>query len=123
MVGATHIDGHVKLHRRGHVVYGGQMEEVLDRAFEFCDPLLFEAQQRHAQIAEHGMDAPAHGRLGDRFPVLDQLVQTPLRILAHKHMDLALALQQALDQPAADEAGRSRHEVGHVLSSKSIPRG
>ena len=45
------------------------------------------------------MDAPAHGCLADRFPMLDQLVQTPQRIFTHKHMDLALAIQQALDQP------------------------
>ncbi len=116
VVCAAHVDRRIELHRRGHVIHGGEMEEVIDRAVELGYLLICQSQQRLAQIPDDGMNAPAHRRLRGPFPALDQLVQASERVFAHQNVDLALALQQSLHQPTADEAGCSCHEIGHGVS-------
>ena len=87
---------------------------MVDLAAQLGDLLLLDAEQRTAQVADHRLDAFARRRAGDDAPALDQVVQALERALAHEHVDLALAfVQQPLDQPASDEAGRSCDEVGH----------
>ncbi len=112
--GAADVDRGVALGGRGHVVDGGEVEEVVDLAAQLGDLLLLDAQQRPAQVAEHRLDALRRRGARDHAPALDQVVQAALRALAHEHVDLALALlEQPLDQTAADEAGCSCDEVGH----------
>ena len=64
-----------------------------------------ESEQRLREIADDGLDAVAGA------PALDQGVQPLARALAHEHVDVPLALEQPLHQMAADEAGRTGHEV------------
>ena len=123
MGGAADVHRHVKLRRGGHVVHGGQVKEVLDRPLELGDLLVLESEQELTQISDHRVDAPAHRCLASRFPPLDRLVQASERVLAHEHVDLALALEQPLDESAADEARCSRYEIRHAISSRSISRG
>ncbi len=124
VVGATDVHRHVELKRRGHVVHGGEVEEVLDVPFELSHLLLPESQERLAQVADDWVHALAHRPTGDGFPLLDQVVEASERVFAHEHMDLALAFEQSFDQPAADEARRARYEIRHVgISSRSIRRG
>ena len=49
-------------------------------------------------------------------PALDQLVELLARALAYEHVDVALALEQPLDEVAADEASGARDEVGRQRS-------
>jgi hypothetical protein len=82
------------------------VEEVLD-AGERLAVLLGDAEQRLREVAGDGLDTVAGA------PALDQRVQPLARALADEHVDLSLALEELLDQIAADEAGRARHEVAH----------
>ncbi len=70
------------------------------------------AEQRLREIADDRLDARL--RLG--APALDQLVQAVHRALAHEHVDVALALEQLLDEVAADEPGRAGDEVAQRIS-------
>ena len=55
--GAADVDRRVALGGRGHVVDGGEVEEVLDLAAQLGDLFLLDAQQRPAQVADHRLDA------------------------------------------------------------------
>jgi hypothetical protein len=70
---------------------------------------LGDAEHGLGDVAGDGLDAAA------RAPALDQLVEPAARPLAHEHVDVALALQQALDQMAADEAGPAGDEVAQPV--------
>ena len=120
--GAADVDRRVALGGRGHVVDGGEVEEVLDLAAQLGDVLLLDAQQRAAQVADHRLDALPDGGARDDAPARDEIVEPRGRALAHEHVHLALAqLEQALHQAPTDEAGRSCDEVGHRPAS--IPCG
>ena len=49
-------------------------------------------------------------------PALAQALELLLGPLAHEHVDVPFALEQPLDEMAADEAGGSRDEVAHPVS-------
>ncbi len=120
--GAADVHRRVALGRRGHVVDGRQVEEVLDRPAQLLHLFLIDPQHRPAQVAEHGLHTLLDGRSRDHPPALDQLVQAARRFVAYEHVHLALALfQDALHQAAPDEAGGSGDEVGHAQAS--IPGG
>ena len=65
-----------------------------------------DAEQRLGQVARdrHGCGRSAPSRSTSAVELVGGA-------LAHEHVDVALALEQALEQVAADEAGRPRHEV------------
>ena len=62
-------------------------------------------------VADHRTMRPS-----SRAPARDQLLQPGARALADEHVDGALALEQALDQVPADEAGGPGDEVLHTAS-------
>src|SRR3954453_19344946 len=69
-----------------------------------------------------GLRGPAPCRGGAaRHPAggVAQALELVLRALAHEHMDVTFALEQALDEMPADEAGGSRDEVAHPVDSPS----
>ena len=46
-----------------------------------------------------------------------QALELLLRALAYEYVDVALALEQPLDEMPADEAGRTGHEVAHFAGT------
>ena len=54
-----------------------------------------------------------------RAPAAPQLLQPAARSLAHQHVDRPLALEQLLDQVAADESGGTGDEVAHLTPPPS----
>src|SRR6185312_14916738 len=95
---------------RGHVVDGGEMEEVVDLAAQLSDLLRIEPEQRLAQVPEHRPDPPGSA------PAMDERVEPSDRLRPHEHVDLAVAREQPFDQMATDEPGRAGHEVAHVTT-------
>ena len=91
----------------GHVVDRGEVEHVLDAALQRGDILVGQAEPRLAQVAGDRLHAIAGA------PTRDEPVEALARSLADEHDDVAVALEQPLDEMAADEAGRARHEVRH----------
>ena len=53
-------------------------------------------------------------------PAVAQLLEPALGALADEHVDRPLALEQQLDEVAADEAGRAGDEVAHSPSTVAI---
>jgi len=97
----------------GHVVDRRQVEEVVD-ALERLAVLLGDAEVRLGEVAGDRPDA-----VGARAAVLAQPLELLLGPLPDQDVDVAVALEQALDEMAADESGRSRHEVAHPFVSPS----
>ena len=84
------------------------MEEVIDLALEPGQVLVGDAEAGLGEVADDAddpvlVDSPAVAELG----------QAALGALAHEHVDRSLALEQELDEVAADEAGRAGDEVAH----------
>ena len=92
----------------GHVVDRRQVEEVVDLALEAREVLVGDAEPRLGEVADDADDA-----LLVDAPAVAQLLEPALRALADEHVDRPLALEQQLDQVAADEAGRAGDEVAH----------
>jgi hypothetical protein len=91
------------------------MEEVLDaRKRAALSVILGDSEQRLGEIAGDGLD-PVAGP-----PALAQRIELLLRLLAHKDVDVPLALEEALDEMTPDETGRSRHEVAHPVSPSAV---
>ncbi len=57
MRGAADVDRRVSLGGSCHVVHGRKMEEVLDLAAQLGHLFLVDAEQRPAQVADHGLHA------------------------------------------------------------------
>src|SRR6185312_10794032 len=95
---------------RGHVVDGGEMEEVVDRAAQLRDLLGVEPQQRLTQVSEHRPDPPGAP------PAMDQRIEPSDRLRPHEHVDLSLAGEQPFDQMTADEPRGAGHEVAHATT-------
>ena len=93
--GAADVDRRVALRRGGHVVDGGEMEEVVDLAAQLGHLLGLDPQQRPAQVADDRLDALRGGRAGDDAPALDQVVQARPAALPHEDVHLALAFRRA----------------------------
>ncbi len=106
---AADVERLVDLVRRGHVVDRRQVEDVVDLPAMLGDPRLVDPELHRLQVAGHRVHAAL------RAPALDQSVEPLARALADEHVDLAAALQQALDQVAPDEARGSRDEVRGVV--------
>ena len=68
------------------------------------------AEPRLAEVADHRLDPVGLS------PPFDQLVELLARALAYEHVDVALALEQPLDEVTPDEAGGARDEVGRQRS-------
>ena len=97
--GAADVDRRVQLGGRGHVVHGGEMEEVHDLSAQLGHLLLLDPEQRAAQVADHRLHAFRGRGAGHHAPALDQVLQALHGPVAHEHVHRALALvQQALDQ-------------------------
>ncbi len=81
------------------------------------DPLLVEAQERPAQVADDGDDPFRRGLAGGGAPAVDQVIEAAGRALAHEDVDLAVAVpEQAFHEVAPDEAGCAGYEVGHGVA-------
>jgi hypothetical protein len=100
---------------RGHVVDGGQVEEVIDLAPEIVDHLLA-AELLLREVTDHRDDAALL-----RAPAAPQLLEPAAGALSHQDVDRPLTLEQLLDQVAAYETGRAGYEVAH-LTSPSVSR-
>jgi hypothetical protein len=103
---AVDVDGRVVLLGRRDVVDGAQVEQVVD-ALEALPGLLGEPQPRLREIPEHRLDAVG----------VMPAVELAGRLLAHEHMDVALPLEQALDEMATDEARRAGDEITQCSAS------
>ena len=84
------------------------MKHVLDLAFEFFLVGVADAQIGFAKIAEHRDNLLFVG-----VPDFAQRIELLLRLLAYQNVDGLAALEQILDQKAADEPGAAGDEVGH----------
>jgi hypothetical protein len=104
VLGPAHVEQRVARLVGGHVVDRGEVEDVLD-ALQRLAVGLRDAEHRLREVAHHGLD-PLGGA-----PAGDQLVELLPGALADEDVDVSLALEQALDQVPADEAGRPRDEV------------
>ena len=69
---------------------------MVDAAGERGAVGLGDAEQRLGEVARDGAHAPG----GGRAEPLEQGVEALLRPLAHEHVDVPVALEQPLDQPA-----------------------
>src|SRR4051794_17921616 len=107
MPGPLDVEDAVALVVGRHVVDGSEVEEVLNVAAQPLDVGVGQAERCLVEVTYDRMDAPRAS------PSFDEGVQALSRRLSDKDVDVALALQQLLDQVAADEAGRAGHEVGH----------
>ncbi len=117
--GAGDVDGAVALLGGRHVVDGGEVEEVIDVAAEQLDLLLGDAEQRQGEVADDGVDARARGGAVQVLPLFEESLDANLGALAHEHVDVALAGEEALDEVAPDEARCAGYEVGHGASIAS----
>ena len=91
-----------------HVVDRREVEEVVDLALEPREVLVGDAEAGLGEVADDA-DDPV---LVDA-PAVAQLLEPALGALADEHVDRSLALEQQLDEVAADEAGRAGDEVAH----------
>ena len=82
---------------RGHVVDRRQVEEVVDLPLQLGD-LVAAAELLLGEVADHRHDPVLVGA-----PAAAQLLEPAARPLADQHVDRPLALEQLLDQVAADE--------------------
>ena len=110
---AADVERGVALLVRRHVVDRREVEEVRDAAPQRRARRVVDAEQRLGQIALDRDDAA----LG--APAGDQLLEPLPRRRAHEGVDGPLAREQALDEVAADEPGRTGHEVVHDLRSSA----
>ena len=118
VAGALDVRDALRLGVRGHVVDRGQVEEVVDLALEPREVLVGDAEAGLGEVTDDADDAV----LVDA-PAVAQLLEPALRALSHEHVDRPLALEQQLDQVAADEPGRSGDEVAHLTSSIGLRSG
>ena len=105
---ALHVRDTVALVVGGHVVDRREVEEMVDAARVLVDPRLLDTQAPLLEVPDDGLDAVRCA------PALDQRVELGPRALAHEHVDVALALEQSLDQEAPDEPRRAGDEIGHA---------
>ena len=105
VLGAADVEQRVAGLVRGHVVDRGEVEEVVD-----LRELLVDAQVLLAEVADDRLDAVTLA------PLLHQLRELVLRLLADEDVDVALAVEQPLDEMAADEPGGAGDEVGRQSS-------
>ena len=109
VTGALHVRHPLGFGVGAHVVDRGQVEEVIDLAVE---PLQIGIGDAEAMLGEVA-DDPDDAVLVDA-PAVAQLGEPALRALTDEDVDRPLALEQQLDQVAADEAGCAGDEVPHV---------
>ena len=112
VAGALDVGDPLGLGVGGHVVDRREVEEVVDVAVQALEVLVGDAEPRLGEVADDADDAV----LVDA-PAVAQLLEAPLGALADEHVDRPLALEQLLDQVAADEAGRAGDEVAHLGSA------
>ena len=95
---------------RLQVVNRRQVEQVVDLAREPA-----QVRFRHAQVGfrEIAADRPAAARA--RAPEFAECFEFLHRLRPHEHEHSLATREQALDEVAADEAGRARDEVRHSL--------
>ena len=108
VAGALDVGDPLALGVACHVVDRGEVEEVVDLALEPREVLVGDAEPGLGEVADDADDPLVVGA-----PAVAQLLEPALRALADEHVDRALALEQELDQVAADEAGRAGDEVAH----------
>ena len=77
-----------------------------------------DAEVRLAQVADHGLDAVASGP--QRSTSASSLSRGPF---ANQHVDVAVALQQLLDEVPPDESGRAGDEVAMATFSATYGQG
>ena len=112
VLGAVDVGRTLGFRAGGHVVDRGEMEEMLDLLRrQRADLRGRQAALRRGHVAghrQHPLRVPAH--------LLRQRIELLERVLAHQHMDRALALEQVADQETAQEPGTAGDEVAHARS-------
>jgi hypothetical protein len=111
---AVHVRAPHRLVVRGHVVHGGEMEEVVDLLVEALDP-----QPGLREVARHRHDPVAGAQ------PLRERIELPARPFAHERVDGPLPLEQFLDEVPADETCCPGDEVVHrraTLPSRDLTR-
>ncbi len=114
--GALDVGDLLRFGAGGDVVDRRQVEEVVDLAAHRHQVLLGDAEAGLGEIARDRDDARPVGS-----PAGPQLLQPPPRAGSDKRVDRPLALQQSLDQVAADEAGCAGDEVAHCHQPNPPP--
>ena len=112
VLGAVDVGRALAFRAGGHVVDRGQVEEMLDllrrqRANLRCG----QSALRRGHVAghrDHPLRVPGH--------LLGEGVELLHRLLAHQHVDRALALEQVADQETAQEPGTAGDEIAHARS-------
>ena len=101
----------------GHVVDRRQVEDVVDLAAMLVDPRLVDAELGRLEVADDRVHAALAAEAADD---LAEALEGPL---ADQHVDVAVPLEQPLEQIASDEARRPSDEVRrHACSSRRIHR-
>ena len=110
MVGADDVREILVLVRRLQVVDRREVEQVIDLAREPAQVRLGHAQVRLRKIA-----LDRHRATRARAPEFAQCLEPLHRLRPHQHEHALAAREQALDEVAADESGRARDEIRHLL--------
>ena len=98
------------------VVDGGQVEEMPHLAVELLDVGLSDAQRRLGKVSGYRHQAP----LVIRPALRDKVVELLLRASPDQNIDRPLALDQLVDQVAADKSGSPGHEIAHCGTPSGI---
>ena len=115
--GAVDVGAHVRGLVGGHVVDRGEVEEVVDVAAQRDQVLLGHAEPRREKITSDWLQTRTNvaavlgGSLGG--PADDERLHLLDRPGPVQEVDVALAIEQPLDQVASDEPCPPGHEVGH----------
>ena len=110
VIGADDVREILLLAGRLQVVDRRQVEQVIDLAREPAQVRL-----RHAEVRLREIALDRHGAARARAPEFAQRLELLHRLRPHEHEHALAAREQALDEIAADEAGRARDEVRHAL--------
>jgi hypothetical protein len=109
VIGADDVREVLIVDARLQVVDAREMEEVVDLARE---PAL--VGLRHAEVGLRQIALDRDDAARARAPEGTQRLEFRRRLRPHEREHALAAREQALDEVAADETGRSRHEIRHL---------
>ena len=110
VAGPADVERLVVLLGGGHVVARREVEEVVDRPLVLLHPGRVDTEGGLLEVAGHRRDPVRVS------PLVDEPLDASLGAGPDEHEDVVLArLEQLLHEEAADETGRSSHEVRHEV--------